>query len=94
MWSSFAFALLCATSAAQGTTLLELDTKKLDLENKNFYEWTGPMLEVKVSGYASKFEAGGTVAWEMQGSGADEQLVVYETQHVNIYGDFPADYNG
>lgn len=30
----------------------------------------------------------------MQGSGADEQLVVYETQHVNMEGTLPADLEG
>ena len=32
-----------------------------------------------------KLQAGGSVAWDMQGEGADEELVVYETQHVEVH---------
>ena len=46
----------------------------------NLYKWSGPVSE---SGQG-RFEAGGMVGWEMQGSGADEQLMVYETQHVHM----------
>ena len=53
MQSSFAFALLCATSLAQGPTPLELDNKVLDMPN--LYTWKGPVLESNTG----NFEVGG-----------------------------------
>ena len=79
--SSLAFALLGVSAFAQTTNLTELETSTAKIDFQNIYDWQGPDLWTP---YDVKLNAGGRVAWEMQGAGTDQELVVYETQWVHF----------